>query len=112
LSGKPKATDGKLNLAKFEIKVDPQKEWAQMLREAWRLNRDYFYDPGMHGVDWEANLKRYQEYLPDLADRGDLNYILQEMLGELCVGHSYVRGGSPSGVKKSWWWTSWSRLYY
>ncbi len=100
LKGKPKTTDGKLNLSKFEIKVDPRAEWAQMLREAWRLNRDYFYAPNMHGVDWESNLKRYQEYLPDLADRNDLNYILKEMLGELCVGHSYIRGGAPSDVKR------------
>ena len=100
LKGKPKATDGKLNLSKFEIRVEPQAEWAQMLKDAWRLNRDYFYDPGMHGVDWEANLKRYQEYLPDLAHRSDLNYIMMEMLGELCVGHSYVRGGVPSLVKR------------
>ncbi len=71
-----------------------------MLKEAWRVNRDYFYDPDMHGVNWEANLKRYQEYIPDLADRNDLNYILKEMLGELCVGHSYVRGGASSDVKR------------
>jgi tricorn protease len=100
LKGKPKATDGTLNLSKFEIKVDPRAEWAQMLKEAWRVNRDYFYDPDMHGVNWEANLKRYQEYIPDLADRNDLNYILKEMLGELCVGHSYVRGGASSDVKR------------
>ncbi|MCD6347361.1 MAG: PD40 domain-containing protein [Bacteroidales bacterium] len=100
LKGKPKTTDGKLNLSKFEIMVDPGQEWAQMLREAWRLNRDYFYAPNMHGVDWEANLKRYQAYLPDLACRSDLNYILREMLGELCVGHSYIRGGAPSQVKR------------
>jgi len=100
LKGKPKNTEGKLDLARFEIRVDPPKEWAQMLREAWRLNRDYFYAPNMHGVDWEANLIRYEEYLPDLAHRSDLNYILSEMLGELCVGHSYIRGGAAPQVKR------------
>ena len=100
LKGKPKSTDGRLDMSKFEVRVDPRAEWAQMLREAWRLNRDYFYAPNMHGVDWEANLKRYEEYLPDLADRNDLNYILKEMLGELCVGHSYIRGGSGSDVER------------
>lgn len=100
LKGKPKNTDGRLDLKELEIRVEPREEWAQMLREAWRLNRDYFYDPNMHGVDWEANLNRYQAYLPDLAHRSDLNYILKEMLGELCVGHSYVRGGSGSSVDR------------
>jgi len=100
LKGKPKTSDGKLNLSKLDIRVEPQEEWSQMLREAWRLNRDYFYDPNMHGVNWEANLKRYQKYLPDLAHRNDLNYVLKEMLGELCVGHSYVRGGAPSTIKR------------
>ncbi len=93
-SGKPKTSDGRLNLADFEILVEPRAEWAQMLKEAWRLNRDYFYAPNMHGVDWVANFKRYEKYLPDLAHRSDLNYVLSEMLGELCVGHSYVRGGA------------------
>jgi len=99
-SGKPKAGDGKLNLSNFEILVEPKAEWTQMLKEAWRLNRDYFYAPNMHGVDWEANYKRYEKYLSDLAHRSDLNYVLSEMLGELCVGHSYVRGGDFPSVER------------
>jgi tricorn protease len=93
-TGKPSASDGRLDLAELDIDVDPLAEWAQMFREAWRLNRDYFYDPGMHGVDWEANYRKWEGYLPDLAHRSDLNYLLSEMLGELTVGHSYVRGGA------------------
>jgi len=99
-TGKPKPGDGKLNLAKMKIRVVPRAEWAQMFREAWRLNRDFFYDPDMHGVDWKANYKRYEKYLPDLADRNDLNYILKEMLGELCVGHSYIRGGARPNIER------------
>ncbi|MFC1553337.1 PDZ domain-containing protein [candidate division KSB1 bacterium] len=98
-SGSPKAGDGQID-TDLEILVDPKAEWGQMLLEAWRLNRDYFYAPNMHGVDWEANYKRYEEYIPDLAHRSDLNYVLGEMLGELCVGHSYVRGGAMPSVDR------------
>jgi len=96
-AGKPKPGSGRLNLSTMEVRVDPRAEWKQMFYEAWRLNRDFFYDPYMHGVDWKGMLQRYEVYLPDLACRTDLNYLLSEMLGELCVGHSYVRGGFPRG---------------
>ncbi|MFC1564669.1 PDZ domain-containing protein [candidate division KSB1 bacterium] len=92
--------DGRLNLANMEIWVDPRVEWEQMLVEAWRLNRDYFYDPGMHGVDWDKMLDRYKEYLPYVAHRSDLNYLISEMIGELCVGHARVNGGDFPDVER------------
>lgn len=92
----------KLDLAKFKVDVDrvrirvnPPAEWAQMLREAWRINRDYFYDPGFHGVDWPAMLRKYEVFLPHLATRDDLFRVIQWMLGELAVGHSYQSPGDP-----------------
>ena len=99
-AGKPNTSEGRLDLSDFQILIEPRAEWAQMFREAWRLNRDYFYAPNMHGVDWQANYERYAPYLPDLAHRSDLNYLLSEMLGELCVGHSYVRGGAFPSVPR------------
>jgi tricorn protease len=96
---KPKPDEGRLDLTTMSARIDPRAEWDQMFREAWRLNRDYLYDSNMHGVDWSAVYKRYAEYLPDLTYRGDLNYLMSVMLGELCVGHSYVRGGSFPEVK-------------
>jgi tricorn protease len=98
-SGSPSSSDGRLDLADLEVNVDPLEEWAQMFKEAWRLNRDYFYASNMHGVDWEANFRKWEGYLPDLAHRSDLNYLLSEMLGELSVGHSYVRGGAFPSVE-------------
>jgi tricorn protease len=92
-AGKPKPGDGKIDLTKMEIRVDPQAEWAQMFHEAWRLNRDFIYAPNMHGVDWAAIHDKYAQYVPDLSHRSDLNYLMSVMLGELCLGHSYVRGG-------------------
>ena len=98
--GKPGPGEGKLDLSSMTVRVDPRAEWEQMFHEAWRLNRDFLYAPNMHGVDWPAILERYSAYLPDLAWRGDLSELMSLMLGELCVGHSYVRGGAFPPVKR------------
>jgi len=97
--GKPGPGEGRLDLSSFEVKIDPRSEWKQMFHEAWRLNRDFIYAPNMHGVDWEAIHNKYKAYLPDLAHRSDLNYLMSVMLGELCLGHSYVRGGDVPRVE-------------
>lgn len=87
------ASEGRVDIAAVEIKIDPRAEWPQILREAWRMNRDYFYDPGMHGADWPAMWERYSAFLPDLAVRSDLNRLIQWMSSELSVGHHFVFGG-------------------
>jgi tricorn protease len=84
---------GKLATDEIEVKIDPRVEWAQMFDEAWRINRDWFYDPGMHGADWPAMKAKYAVFLPDLAERQDLNDVLQWMCSELAVGHHRVFGG-------------------
>jgi tricorn protease len=83
----------KLDVGRIQVKVDPPAEWAQMLDEAWRINRDYFYDPGFHGADWPAMRKKYAAFVPDLATRNDLFRVTQWMLSELSVGHSYQSPG-------------------
>jgi tricorn protease len=88
-----------LNLAGMEVRVDPPVEWKQMYHEAFRLERDFFYDPGFHGLDLEATEKKYEAYLPGVASRADLNYVFQEAMGELSVGHLFVRGGEEPEVK-------------
>ncbi|HXU32111.1 MAG TPA: PDZ domain-containing protein, partial [Thermoanaerobaculia bacterium] len=98
----PKPGDGALNLAAMEVYVDPRAEWNQMYREVWRIERDFFYDPNHHGLDLAAAQKKYAPYLEGLGGRADLNYLFDEMLGELTVGHLFVVGGdlgSPSEVK-------------
>jgi tricorn protease len=82
-----------LKIGEMEVYVDPKVEWQQMYREAWRLERDFFYDPNYHGLDLDATAKKYAPYVDSLAHRADLNYLFQEMLGELTVGHLYVSGG-------------------
>ncbi len=80
----------------WELTVDPAAEWSQIFHETWRIGRDFFYDPGMHGVDWNAVKTRYEALLPAVADRSDLNFILGEMISELNCGHAYVFGGDLS----------------
>ncbi len=86
----------KLDLGRIQVKVDPPAEWAQMLDEAWRINRDYFYDPGFHGADWPAMRRKYAAFVPDLSTRNDLFRVIQWMLSELSVGHSYQSPGDSA----------------
>jgi tricorn protease len=75
------------------ILIDPRAEWRQILREAWRLNRDFFYAPNYHGVDWNAMWKKYEPFLEHCANRSDVTRIMADMASELRVGHSYSAGG-------------------
>ena len=81
------AGDGKLKLDAIQVRVDPRAEWPEIFDEAWRVNRDYFYDPKMHGRDWPAMKAKYAAFLPDLSSRGDLDRLIQWMCSELAVGH-------------------------
>jgi tricorn protease len=99
----PPGAPGGPNLLKtgeMEVYVDPRAEWQQMYRETWRIERDFFYDPNYHGLDLDATAKKYAPYVDSLAHRADLNYLFQEMLGELTVGHLYVFGGDVPDPKR------------
>jgi tricorn protease len=93
LSDKITPGQGTLNADANQVYIDPRTEWAQIFNEAWRINRDYFYAPNMHGVDWAAMREKYSVFLPDLAVRSDLNRVIQWMCSELRVGHHRVMGG-------------------
>ncbi len=95
-----KPGEGKIKTEEMEVFVDPRAEWDQMYRETWRIERDFFYDPNHHGLDLQATAKKYEPYLASLAHRADLNYLFQEMLGELSVGHLYVGGGDVPDPKR------------
>ncbi|MBL9114413.1 MAG: PD40 domain-containing protein [Verrucomicrobiaceae bacterium] len=82
----------------WTIQVEPQEEWRQIYHEAWRMLRDYFYDRGMHGVDWPAVRMKYEPLLARVTERSDLNEILQDVLGELTALHLYVRYGDDRDV--------------
>ncbi len=91
-----KPADSQLKLETMEMKIDPRAEWEEEFNDAWRILRDWFYDPGMHGNDWNAIRAKYAQLLPFVAHRADLDYILGEIAGELTAGHVYV--SSPGDV--------------
>lgn len=77
----------------LKMHLNPKAEWRQVFEEAWRYQRDYFYDSNMHGRDWDRVYDRYVALIPYVRHRADLTYILDMMNGELSVGHSFVGGG-------------------
>ncbi|HKI93649.1 MAG TPA: PDZ domain-containing protein, partial [Gemmatimonadales bacterium] len=84
---KPLATD------QMAMTVDPPAEWHQIFNDVWRFDRDYFYDPHMHGVDWNAIRKQYGALIDDCVTRWDVNYVIGEMISELSSSHTYRGGG-------------------
>jgi tricorn protease len=82
-----------ISTAGLQVDRDPTQEWNQIFHEVWRRYRDYFYVENMHGFDWAAIGKRYEGWLPFVAHRSDLNYVISEMVSELTVQHAYVAGG-------------------
>lgn len=96
----PKPGEGALKLAAMEVYVDPRAEWKQMYREVWRIERDFFYDPHFHGLDLKAAADFYAPYEESVASRSDLNYLFEEMLGNMTVGHMFVGGGTQPEVPK------------
>jgi tricorn protease len=94
----PGGTGEAVSTAGMQSLIDPRAEWRQLFDDAWRLERDYFYDPNMHHLDWQAVHDRYAKLLDECADREDVGYIIGEMISELNVGHAYYGGGDvPAG---------------
>jgi len=83
----------KMPTAMMEMTVDPREEWQQIFSEVWRLERDFFYDPNMHGVDWSALRVRYGKLLESAVTRWDVNYVIGELIAELNASHTYRGGG-------------------
>lgn len=78
---------------KLETTIDPMSEWHQIFNDAWRFERDFFYDPNMHGLDWDKIGERYRKLIDDAVTRWDVNYVLGELIGELNASHTYRWGG-------------------
>ncbi|HXD79848.1 MAG TPA: S41 family peptidase [Puia sp.] len=85
--------DKRLRTGEMQEWVDPRAEWRQILVDAWRFERDYFYDPKMHGVDWNKVKDQYLKMLDGASTREELDFILGEMIGELSSSHTYHGGG-------------------
>ena len=90
-----------LDLSGLEMRLNRQAEWKQIYNECWRQMRDFFYDPGLHGVDWPAIKSKYAALLPHVQHRADLTYVIGEMIAELNAGHAYVGGGDVPSVPRT-----------
>ena len=97
---KPTGTDGETLKVDLRMKLDRLKEWEQIFEEAWRYEKDYFYDPNTHGRNWQEVHDRYAPLIPYIRHRADLTTILDQVGGELSVGHSFVFGGEYPEVEK------------
>lgn len=89
----PSRRSGWLDLGRVRLMFDPRAEWAQMLREVWRLQRDQFWVADMSGVDWPGVWDRYGPLLPRVATRAELSDLIWELQGELGTSHAYEMGG-------------------
>ncbi|MFY8041440.1 MAG: deoxyribodipyrimidine photo-lyase, partial [Rhodoferax sp.] len=92
-TGGPNGSDAKVLKTDLRMQLDRNEEWKQIFEETWRYERDYFYAPNIHGRNWNEVYERYAPLVPFVKHRADLNYILDQVNGELSVGHSFVSGG-------------------
>ena len=100
LKADQKAGEGALNFTQMTMKLDPQKEWAQIFNDGWRIFRDWFYQKTLHGVDWLKMKEKYGQLVPFLSHRADLDFIFGELVGEINAGHTYVNWGDfPRGKR-------------
>lgn len=83
----------KVNLSGWSFSIDVADDFRQLFIDAWRLERDYFYDPGMHGLDWDAVLDKYLPLVDRITSRRELNDLIGQLVGELSALHVSVRGG-------------------
>ena len=92
--------DETVALDEMEMMQNPKEEWKQIFLDAWRFQRDFFYDKEMHGVDWDAVRSQYGKLVEDATSRGDVNFLLGEMIGELNASHTYRGGGDQESPKR------------
>jgi tricorn protease len=87
-----------VSTAGMSVSVDLRAEWRQIFDDTWRLFRDFFYAPNMHGVDWPLMRERYRRMLEACVTREDVNYVISEMIAELNTGHAWI--GNPGDVAR------------
>lgn len=93
---KPSASqkmDKTISFENLNMEIDPRSEWKQLFTEVWRLERDFFYDKNMHGVNWNKMKKRYSKLIDQCVTRWDVNYVIGQLLGEMNASHTYKGGG-------------------
>lgn len=83
------------------VSITPREEWEEVMMDAWRRERDFFYDPNMHGVDWAGVRDHYMAMLDDCVSRDDVAFLIREMISEINVGHAYYRPGPTNEAQPS-----------
>ncbi len=83
----------------MEVSINPREEWKQVFMDSWRVERDFFYDPNMHGVNWQGVRDHYGAMLEDCVSRRDVSFLIREMISELNVGHAYYNEGDSDEAK-------------
>ena len=96
----PKLDASRIALDSWTFSIDPVAEWRAMFVDAWRMERDYFYDPNLHNIDWKQILTRHLPLVERVTDRAELNDLIAQMVGELEALHIYVRGGDHRTAKQ------------
>ena len=91
--GENQKMDKKLPTSRMGMTVDPRAEWKQIFADVWRFERDFFYDPAMHGVQWDKMRAHYGALLDNAVTRWDVNFVIGELIGELNASHTYRGGG-------------------
>ena len=92
-SAPPALGEKKVDMSRWTFSIDPRQEWRQMFIDAWRMERDYFYDRNLHNVDYQGLLQRHRPFVDRVSDRSELNDLLAHLVGELSALHTFVRGG-------------------
>ncbi|HKJ81110.1 MAG TPA: PDZ domain-containing protein, partial [Ignavibacteriaceae bacterium] len=90
----------KMPTDQMEMTINPRQEWHQIFNDVWRFERDFFYDPNMHGVNWNEMRERYGKLIDYAVTRWDVNYIIGELIGEISSSHTYVGGGDVQQSEK------------
>ena len=88
-----KISEAKVDLSGWAFKMDTREDWRQLFTDAWRMERDYFYDSNMHNIDWDAMYQKYLPLVDRITTRSELNDLIGRYVGELSVLHTSVRGG-------------------
>ncbi|MEJ5166730.1 MAG: S41 family peptidase [Thermoanaerobaculia bacterium] len=97
---KENAKKEKISFYSLKQKINPQEEYFQIYRDVWRQIRDFFYDPNLHGRDWNKIYEKYKKLIPHVSTREDMNYIIGQLIGELCASHEYIVGrGGPKRIE-------------
>lgn len=100
-TGSTKLNDGKINLSGWKFSLNPRQDWKQMYKDAWRMQRDYFYDKNMHGVDWNAMYDKYLPLIDRLTTRTELTDVIGQLVGELSALHTYTSEGDKRSDQKN-----------